>query len=373
MVLSLRVRFGEWIVEPSKSSRPSRVMVELTMKCNYNCIYCFRRSLVNEDITEMDWDLALKVLRDSREAGVEWIVLSGWGEPLTHPRALDFMHKAKSMGFKVLLNTNGSLLSEYAEDLVRMEIDNVTISVDSMSKEEYEKLRAGGRLTKVIEGMSILREAKMKRSTRTPEVNVAVTVTRLNVSTLKDTAYNAWRLGASRMYVSNIIPISKSVEEELACYYNGECIRILEESKMEIAKLGLELGIEVVMPNTSKCYSERECPFMTRKAVYIRSDGLVTPCIYYAHHWRNTMYGVNREIKPIVYGDLRENKLLDVWFSDDYIKFRATAYFMKQPSCIDCPLQEYCTLTLTNEADCWGNTPTCAHCPYSRRMCRCPL
>jgi len=107
--------------------------------------------------------------------------------------------------------------------------------------------------------------------------------------------------------------------------------------------------------------------------MYIRYDGYVAPCIYYAHNWRNAFFGIEREIHRVLFGNIREKNLLEIWRSPEYALFRFRATFFTQPSCLDCPLAPYCTYTLSNESDCWGNTPTCAHCPYSHDIARCPL
>ncbi len=367
------IRMGEWVIKPSQESRPRKVMVELTMKCNYNCLYCFRRGLVGEELVEMEPEVMRRVLSESAEAGVEWIVLSGWGEPLLHPMFLDFISEAKKLGLRILVNTNGSLLPDYADDLYRIRVDNVTVSIDAPENKSYGELRRGGSLENVRTGLERLRELKIRDSRRIPEINVAFTLTRLNCEYIVSTARIAYKLGASRMIVSNVVPISPEVERELACYMDEKCIEDVEKAKLELARLGLEVGIEVDMPRMTVACSERSCPFMRERALFIRSDGMIAPCMYYSHHWRNTLMGITREIKPLLYGSIWFQRLLEAWLREDYVSFRATTFFMMQPSCLDCPLQEYCTLTLTNEADCWGNTPTCAHCPYSRDMARCML
>jgi len=159
----------------------------------------------------------------------------------------------------------------------------------------------------------------------------------------------------------------------LACYTWNNCSEKIRRARSLFIKYGLEHGIEFSIPNFNVSYSERTCPFMSRKALFIRHDGKVAPCIYYAHNWRNTLMNIDREIREVIFGDLNKEMILDIWRKEEYVKFRGTAYFMIYPSCLDCVLQQYCTLTLSNEMDCWGNNPSCSHCPYSRDLVRCPL
>jgi hypothetical protein len=55
----------------------------------------------------------------------------------------------------------------------------------------------------------------------------------------------------------------------------------------ELSKLSLrilESGIKVTKPLLEPTWT-RSCPFASNKALYIRADGLVTPCLYYPRSW----------------------------------------------------------------------------------------
>ncbi len=347
-------------------------MLELTTKCNLNCTYCFRKFLSSREITEIDLDIARAIIKKASKSGVKRIVLSGWGEPLTHPDILEVISAIKSSGMEVLLNTNGVLLEEYVRDIHRLRVDSLVVSIDSASDEIYSKLRLGGDLYKIVHALQELRELRI-RGPYTPDLHIHFTVTKLNYACLTDVIKLAKDVGASHVVVSNVIPLSSDIEESLACYRDPSCTSSIEEVSYEAARLSLLYGISVLLPKFTTSVSERSCPFITKRAAFVRVDGLVTPCIYYSRRWSVTMNNITRELYPVVFGDLRTDELSEIWLSTSYVKFRVITYFMHEPSCLDCPLEHYCTLTLTNRYDCWGNSPTCAHCPYSRDIVRCPL
>ncbi|WFO75438.1 tungsten cofactor oxidoreductase radical SAM maturase [Desulfurococcaceae archaeon MEX13E-LK6-19] len=366
----MRIKYGEWIIELSDDTHPKELMIEVTTRCNYNCIYCFRRKL-SEPYRDMEINLYKKIINDAAKAGVNKIVFSGWGEPLVHPRIIEMLTIAKDNGFKVLLNTNGSLLESFAEEIVELGIDELVVSIDA-PEETYSALRLGGTLDNVTNALSRIKKLKREKNTLYPNVKLQFTITRRNYRRLPDMIEYAKIVGSSHIIVSNIIPLTADIDESMACYNDKECIDYVSKVTHLAARESLNIGITIVMPNMSYIV-ERKCPFINRQALYIRADGLVSPCIYYAHSWTNCFMSVEREIKEVVFGDLKSENLLSIWRKKDYALFRLKTFFFMMPSCLDCLLKDYCNYTMTNIFDCWGNNPTCAHCPYSHDITRCPL
>lgn len=94
--------------------------------------------------------------------------LVGFGEPMLHPDFIDMVSYAKKAGCKVGVITNGSLLSEEkAEALLEDNIDAIDISVDTFSKEAYEKIRVGLDFDKLVANVKRLVNLrnKMKKNT----------------------------------------------------------------------------------------------------------------------------------------------------------------------------------------------------------------
>lgn len=372
MVGTYTQKIGEWFLE-YVDSNPREVMVEVTTSCNYDCIHCFRRSMLNHDINKvMEAEVFKRVLREAEASGVEKISFSGWGEPLTHPEIMDFISLAKGRGFKVLLNTNGYLLLDYVDELFRVGVDEIYVSVDGVSEEVYKLIRRGGVLSRVSEGLIRLKELKLAGNSFKPEIYLQFTLTKLNVHDLLELPEYVKKVGANQAVVSNVIPLTKELERKLSCYGETECSVIINELRDKLAKRVFASGGKISLPNFHHT-AERSCPFVSKNACFIRFDGSVAPCIQYAHSWVSNFASVTRTIKEVIFGNLTKEHLLDIWRKQEYVKFRMNVYFFKMPSCFECGLREYCYITTSNESDCWGNTPTCASCPYSHDVVRCPL
>lgn len=363
-------KFDEWTIDiDSISCKPKEAMLEVTMECNLNCRYCFRRA-TSEVFGVMDERLYEKVLESLSKAGVSKIVFSGWGEPLTHRRILDFIGLAKEYKFKIILNTNGTLLESYGYDIVKLGVDEVVVSIDALTKDIYEELRVGGEVESVIRGLKTLTEARRKFM-KPMILGFNFTVTRLNYRELPNILKLAYEFKASYIRLSNMIPLNDDLRE-LSCLEDSKCIEEVEKQLNTIGMLVLDLNIDVYRVNF-KIKAQRTCPFMLNKALYIRWDGGIAPCLHYAHTYTMALYGVRREIKSVTFGDVKLKNILDIWRDEEYVKFRFRTKLGYLPSCLDCDLVDYCVYTMSNDMDCWGNSPTCAHCPFLYNLSSCPL
>jgi radical SAM protein with 4Fe4S-binding SPASM domain len=64
------------------------------------------------------------------------------GEPLTHPQIAEFISLGKEKGFKIAVTTNGTLLDQRGEEIVKAGVYKVNVSVHSFedgSVEQYKK------------------------------------------------------------------------------------------------------------------------------------------------------------------------------------------------------------------------------------------
>ena len=107
--------------------------VVLTNKCNRNCFYCINSQ--TDKAIELNIDKAFpKIKLCVEKYGIKEIVILG-GEPLLHPRLLDFIKMLKTLGLrKIGLTTNGDFLNQgMIIDLANSGIDFINIFIDNFS------------------------------------------------------------------------------------------------------------------------------------------------------------------------------------------------------------------------------------------------
>jgi GTP 3',8-cyclase len=153
---------------PRLSDRYGRTMkklrVSLTDRCNLRCVYCmpecpgWRTRDEILDFEEIERLVEIFVAR----LGVEQVRLTG-GEPLVRQDVADLVARLgtlRAAGLRrVSLSTNGVLLARYARDLADAGLDDINVSLDSLSPRRFEKITGGGRLGDVLAGIECARAA----------------------------------------------------------------------------------------------------------------------------------------------------------------------------------------------------------------------
>lgn len=125
---------------------PRCVQIDLTNKCNNDCIGCWCNSPLLEEkrlppfITDatLATCCVLRLLDDLAQMGTEEIYFAGGGEPFMHPDALTIIEYAKKKGFIVSINTNFTLIDrDAAKRLVDAGVDHLIVSIWAGTEATY--------------------------------------------------------------------------------------------------------------------------------------------------------------------------------------------------------------------------------------------
>lgn len=365
--MNLRIR--DWYLSLDRESTPQVLVLEVSTRCNLQCIHCFRQASRSLKHRDMDIEEYRSILRNAIRNKIERLVFSGWGEPTVNPFILDMIEEAKANGLYVVLNTNGQNLEEIASELVKTRVDEVYVSIDAVDPDTYKMIRIRGELDPITMGLGVVNTLKKKLERRKPIINSIFTINRLNVDEVDRIIDYAVELEVENLYLSFYIPHT-SGDASLSCLNDPECLRVFKEKIHSLSIRLMNTPIKLWLPNTDS-YSMRECPFARSKALYIRVDGKVTPCSFLAYSWSVVLDKTHRRIWEQVIGDALNEDIGDVWRRNFKVYFKL--FFNYMPSCLDCNLRNYCSYTLSSEMDCYGNSPNCSFCPYHYKFSFCPL
>ncbi len=142
---------------------PQQATLELTYRCNFNCIHCYQgehcRSNSNKFGKELKSSQWKYILDELSEMGILEVVFTG-GEIFLRKDALDILIYARKNGFWVSILTNGSLLTEGIIDkLVHFNIRKIEASFNGASKETFEKITGvEGSYKKVLKNLKLMRK-----------------------------------------------------------------------------------------------------------------------------------------------------------------------------------------------------------------------
>jgi radical SAM protein with 4Fe4S-binding SPASM domain len=144
---------------------PMMVVLSFVYVCNAGCPNCpYNNSDIRshyKDALFMPEALFKKIAEECGTFG-SMLPISGGGEPMLHPKAVDLMAFARSKGAKIGLITNGSKFTyEHLTKLIGIGIDALEFSVDAGDEKTYRKVRPGldwYRLNRTVEKAREIRD-----------------------------------------------------------------------------------------------------------------------------------------------------------------------------------------------------------------------
>jgi len=147
-------------VERICASAPREVHIQVARPCNLKCTMC---SWDTWRTTSGFMTLSLfdSILEKAARDGVKKIVIANaQGEPFLNPRIMEMIERAKSMGFWLMVSTNGTAFSDRRlQRLAQSGIDNIQFSFAGFDKESYERVYVGGRWDIVVGNLGKLVKA----------------------------------------------------------------------------------------------------------------------------------------------------------------------------------------------------------------------
>jgi MoaA/NifB/PqqE/SkfB family radical SAM enzyme len=166
--------------------KPSKMSIMVTSQCNSRCLYCdswkTEGAPTPSSVDGPTIEDIQRLCSAAKQLGIQEVSLSG-GEPLLR-NDLEELITTLSQDFKVLLTTNGILLSqERVTSLAKSGLRNLILSLDSLNAETYRQLRgipfqlAERALESLLYG---------KKNYPQLEIGVNCVVNRYNIGSLED-------------------------------------------------------------------------------------------------------------------------------------------------------------------------------------------
>lgn len=110
---------------------------EITNVCNLNCSFCPKTKRQKRFVSVDEFRAVTRKLQGK----IEYLYLHLMGEPTIHPDLADLLRIAEELGFKVIITTNGTTLSEKGKILLDSDaVYKVSISVHSFEANENKNM-----------------------------------------------------------------------------------------------------------------------------------------------------------------------------------------------------------------------------------------
>ena len=295
---------------------PFAVVVDVTERCNLNCLHCRRHSPLAPGSPgggDFPLDRFLALCREAKAWGVRKMVLIGEGEPLLHPGLIDMVAAAKGAGCQVTLLTNGTLLEgRRAEALVGAGLDELRVSLWAANEEEYRVLHPGARpgmFQRALKGVRSVVAARGERGSAHPWIVVHRPIDPRFFRRIEGTVVLARQLGGDAVSFSPVKPmLPQDREQLLTAAEERELLALLPD----VARKARDAGLA---DNTAELRGRLKIG----RAVWER-----LPCYI---GWIDVRIRVNGDVVPCdtckwVLGNIHRQSLREVWSSPAYRDFR---------------------------------------------------
>ena len=110
----------------------------------------------------MPTERAFELLDELSSLGVQSILFTGGGEPLTHPQAGEIIRRAHSLGFKIGMSTNGGLLDNADIRATILECNTyLRVSVDAGTQKTHSTLHnVNGEMNQILASVKNISAAR---------------------------------------------------------------------------------------------------------------------------------------------------------------------------------------------------------------------
>lgn len=208
-------------VKKNEVTIPETAYLALTHQCNLKCVYCYAEADMTKNYPDqlslIEWFQLLDQLKD---CGVKKVIFTGGEIGLNHD-SLKYIDYAYQLGLSVGLITNGTLIGKKRNaQFLADRCESMTISLDSIDKEENDKNRGRGCYEIAMRGIRNLLDIGFHN------IYVNATVTNYNLKSVDQTIEFfkengiAYKLGGfSELGRGSMADISLSFEErkEIEC------------------------------------------------------------------------------------------------------------------------------------------------------------
>ena len=323
---------------------PLSVQIDLTNRCNNNCIGCWCNSPLLDDKAmdketkkkELPFELVKKVIDELDKMCVREVYLTGGGEPFMHSRIMDIIEYIKSKGIGCDMSTNFTLISkEKAEKLVDLGVDHMNISMWAGTPKSYVKThpnKTDKDFYKMRYTLSYIANLKNKKGKKKPHINIYNVISNLNYNEIKEMIDFAFLVKADSVDFTMMDPVEGRTEI-LLLNEKQKCELIKEINKMKgyVDKKNAELGVELKV-NSLEQFLRRVSNENSKEGKY-DSDIIDTiPC--YAG-WTFARVMANGDVLSclkshlIPIGNIYKQSFKSLWYSKKQRLFREKSRYKK--------------------------------------------
>ncbi|MDD3264036.1 MAG: radical SAM protein [Candidatus Nanoarchaeia archaeon] len=288
---------------------PWFIQLEPTTKCNFNCEFCTRKTYSEEDKNnDLKLELVKKIIKENKN--LKFIKYQGMGESLLNLNNQEIIKFIRKNNINLSIITNGSLLiNKNMRDFLLNNFKNITISVDSVNKEEFESIRKGGNFNNIVKGIKSLIEERNNNNNKV-KIRTSFVIShknyknipnyiqffkKINIDEIGFAEIENWKIKTDQDFLDNqnFVLKEREIRKNIFNFLNRE-------------NLTNDFNFNYLLEKDYK--RKKKCLWGFTK-IFITSKGILTPCCI-------------RMEEKYKLGNVLENDFKNTWNNNNLRKFR---------------------------------------------------
>lgn len=209
--------YRSYLAGDGYSAPPETISLFLTFRCNLRCHMCgqwgdagaFKNMSGDQLRSGLSLD-EIHALVDDVSSFHPAFTLFG-GEPTLYREWLEVVRYIKSKGMRCNMVTNGMRLVQAADEVVKMQMDEIILSLDG-EEEAHDRSRGlEGAYQKMLEGTTAIQEAKRIHQAVRPVITVNCTMNEKNYRNLPGVIHAAEQMGAQVVTLHHLLFLTQEV------------------------------------------------------------------------------------------------------------------------------------------------------------------
>jgi MoaA/NifB/PqqE/SkfB family radical SAM enzyme len=283
------------------SALPSFVKIDISPLCNLRCTACvhadpsgnptLERQVFDpkHKMTLAQFGRIIEQIRGKTSA----VSLYYLGDPMVHPDLDSMCRLAADAGLQVHISTNLSfgLKDDRIRSMVQSGLSHLTVCIDGLSQEKYERTRVGGNIGRVVHNLECISRVRRELGQHDPLIEVQYIMFQHNTDEVEQARQMCKDFG-----IDEFVTFWGDLHNWTSCD---------------------PANFDVRGPRPRKCFPRCHWPYFT---TVIKWNGDVIPCCTYR---QGMQYAPGADAR--VFGNVFEKDLREIWNSPDYQHARRMA------------------------------------------------
>jgi radical SAM protein with 4Fe4S-binding SPASM domain len=307
----------------------TQFQIELTSRCNERCVHCY---IPHENkISDIDPALFYDTLDQLRDMGVLSLTFSG-GEPMLHPRFVEFLRKAKNYDFSINVLSNLTLLNdEIIAEMKANRLSSLQVSLYSTKPDTHDSI------TKLPGSFCKTRDAILRLIENDIPLQISCPVMKQNKNSY--VAVTKWAKEHKVRAVTDYIMMAR---------YDHTTSNL--NNRLSIVEVG-DIIKDIIKNDPDYEERLREADFTEVEQRDLSDDALCGVCI------SSICMVANGNIYPCagwqdyVVGNITQTPLKEIWEHSPKVQYLRGLRKRDLPKCMDCTDRHFCAMCMVRNAN----------------------